>query len=199
MTMATILVGWAVPADGSTKSRVYSRASRPKSTTQRSPSKSALRIPTPCPARFTMASLRKCLWAILADFYTALTPRRPPSPSQANWISVRESWKALDLATALHSVTYQSGGITFRREAFVSHPDQVMVLKFSADRPGACTGTVQLRGAHKVTTAAAGTSLTFAGSLNNGLKYEAKLLALNDGGTLPIGRGAGGEKGYNSG
>ncbi len=103
--------------------------------------------------------------------------------------NVQNYRRSLDLATAIHSVTYQSGGITFRREAFASHPDQVMVLRFSSDRPGACTGTVQLRGAHKETTAAAGTSLTFAGSLDNGLTYKAKLLALNDGGTLQAGDG----------
>jgi len=97
--------------------------------------------------------------------------------------------RSLDLATAIHAVTYQSGGVTYQREAFASHPDQVMVLRFTADRPGACTGTVRLQGAHKETTAAAGTTLTFAGSLDNGLKYEAKLLAVNDGGTLQAGDG----------
>jgi len=103
--------------------------------------------------------------------------------------SVQNYRRSLDLATAIHTVTYQSGAVTFQREAFASHRDQVMVLKFSADRPGACTGTVQLRGAHKEITAATGTSLTFAGSLDNGLKYEAKLLALNEGGTLQAGDG----------
>jgi len=98
--------------------------------------------------------------------------------------AIQDYRRSLDLSTAIHNVTYQSGGVTFRREAFVSHADQVMVLKFWADRPGACTGIVQLQGAHKEATAAAGTSLTFAGTLVNGLKYEAKLLALNDGGTL---------------
>ena len=97
--------------------------------------------------------------------------------------------RSLDLATAIHSVTYQSGGVTFRREAFASHPDQVMVLTFSADRPSACTGLVRLKGAHKEATVAAGNSLTFAGALDNGLKYEAKLVALNDGGTLQAGDG----------
>jgi alpha-L-fucosidase 2 len=92
--------------------------------------------------------------------------------------------RSLDLATAVHTVSYRSGAVTFQREAFASHPDQVMVLRFSADRPGACTGTVQLQGAHKETTTAAGTSLAFTGTLENGLKYEAKLVALNDGGTL---------------
>jgi len=92
-------------------------------------------------------------------------------------------------AEGVVSTTYQSGGVTFRREAFASHPDQVMVLTFSADRPGACTGTVRLKGAHKEATAAAGNSLTFTGALVNGLKYEAKLVALNNGGTLQAGDG----------
>jgi alpha-L-fucosidase 2 len=103
--------------------------------------------------------------------------------------AVQNYRRSLDLATAVHTVTYQVGGVTFRREAFASHPDQVMVLRFSADRPGACTGTVQLQGAHKEMTAAAGSSLTFAGTLEDGLKYEAKLVALNDGGTLQAGDG----------
>jgi alpha-L-fucosidase 2 len=103
--------------------------------------------------------------------------------------AVQNYRRSLDLATAVHTVTYQVGGVTFRREAFASHPDQVMVLRFSADRPGACTGTVQLQGAHKEMTAAAGSSLTFAGTLEDGLKYEAKLVALNDGGTLQSGDG----------
>ncbi|HEY5480396.1 MAG TPA: glycoside hydrolase family 95 protein [Verrucomicrobiae bacterium] len=103
--------------------------------------------------------------------------------------AVQNYRRSLDLATAVHTVTYQVGGVTFRREAFASHADQVMVLKFSADRPGACTGTVQLQGAHKEMTAAAGSSLTFAGTLEDGLKYEAKLVALNDGGTLQSGDG----------
>ena len=103
--------------------------------------------------------------------------------------AVQNYRRSLDLATAIHTVTYQSGGVTFRREAFASHPDQVMVLRFSADRPGACTGTVQLQGAHKEMTAAAGSSLTFAGTLEDGLKYEAKLVALYDGGTLQAGDG----------
>ena len=101
--------------------------------------------------------------------------------------AVQNYRRSLDLATAIHNVTYQAGGVTFRREAFASHPGGVMVLKFSADRPGACSGTVQLQGAHKETTAAVGNALAFTGALANGLKYETKLVALHDGGTLQAG------------
>ena len=59
-------------------------------------------------------------------------------------LDVQNYRRALDLATAVHTVTYQAGGITYRREAFASQPDQVMVLKFSADRPASCSGVVRL-------------------------------------------------------
>ncbi len=99
--------------------------------------------------------------------------------------AVQNYRRSLDLSTAIHQVAYQSGGVTFRREAFASHPDQLIVLRFTADHPGACTGTVYLQGAHKETAAAAsGSTLTFAGALDNGLKYEAKLVALNEGGAV---------------
>ena len=97
--------------------------------------------------------------------------------------------RALDLATATHSVTYRSGGVTFRREAFASNPDGVMVLRFSADRPGSHSGTVQLVGTHKETTVAAGNALQFSGEFDNGLKYVTKMAVVSDGGTIQAGDG----------
>lgn len=92
--------------------------------------------------------------------------------------------RALDLATATHRVSYRTGGVRHQREAFASQPDRVMVLQFSADRPGACSGVVRLQGAHRETTAASGNTLRFAGTLDNGLKYETRLAALNEGGSV---------------
>jgi alpha-L-fucosidase 2 len=43
---------------------------------------------------------------------------------------------------------------------------------------------VMLKGTHNEKTQGADNSLTFTGALSNGLKYEAKLVALNDGGTI---------------
>jgi len=90
--------------------------------------------------------------------------------------------RELDLAAALHTVSYRSGDVTYRREAFVSHADQVMVLRFSGDRPAACSATLRLAGAHKETTSVEGNALGFRGVLGNGLKYEAKVVVLNEGG-----------------
>jgi len=92
--------------------------------------------------------------------------------------------RSLDLGTAVHTVTYKIGGVCYRREAFASHADGVIALRFSADRPGSYTGVITLSDAHKQTTHAGANSLDFAGALDNGLKYEAKILALHDGGSV---------------
>ena len=42
----------------------------------------------------------------------------------------------LDLATATAHVSYASGGVTFSREVFASAPDQVIVVRLTASRPG---------------------------------------------------------------
>jgi alpha-L-fucosidase 2 len=45
----------------------------------------------------------------------------------------------LDLATATAHVSYTSSGITFEREVFASAPDQVIVVRLTANRPGQIT------------------------------------------------------------
>lgn len=45
--------------------------------------------------------------------------------------------RSLDLSTAIASVSYAQAGITYKREAFVSHPDKALVIHLSADKPGA--------------------------------------------------------------
>jgi alpha-L-fucosidase 2 len=42
----------------------------------------------------------------------------------------------LDLTTATAHVSFSSGGVTFSREVFASAPDQVIVVRLTASRPG---------------------------------------------------------------
>src|SRR5678816_2453596 len=42
----------------------------------------------------------------------------------------------LDLATATAHVSYVGSGVTFSREVFASAPDQVIVVRLTASRPG---------------------------------------------------------------
>jgi len=90
----------------------------------------------------------------------------------------------LDLGSALAHVSYQSGGVNFRREYFCSHADGVLVVRLTADRPGSYTGSVELRDSHEAPTGAKKNQLAFAGALDNGMKYEAQLVAVPEGGTL---------------
>lgn len=44
--------------------------------------------------------------------------------------------RELDLDRAVSTVTYKIDGVTYRREVFSSFPDQVIVVRITADRPG---------------------------------------------------------------
>jgi alpha-L-fucosidase 2 len=51
--------------------------------------------------------------------------------------------RALDLDTATASVSYEVNGVRFERELFSSFPNQVLVVRLKASKPGAnlCVGT----------------------------------------------------------
>ncbi len=98
--------------------------------------------------------------------------------------------RALSLADAEHRVTFRKDGVTHTRTAFASHPDNVIVLRCTADRAGSVSGTVKLQGAHGETTKAEGNELSFAGSLKNGLEYEARARVLAKGGKVQARDGA---------
>ncbi len=90
----------------------------------------------------------------------------------------------LDLHNALAHVTYTANGIHYTRELFASHPANLIVVRLTADKPGAYTGTIELADAHEAKTTATDNSLTIARALPNNLHYETALLANNDGGSL---------------
>ncbi len=104
--------------------------------------------------------------------------------------------RELDLGRAVHTVSYTRGGVNFRREYFASHPANVMVFRFTADKTGAYSGSVLLTDMHQGKVVADGNRLTSSGSLagykfeDNGtnysiaLDYEAQVLILNDGGSV---------------
>ncbi len=54
--------------------------------------------------------------------------------------------RQLDLATATAKVTYRVGSVVYTREAFVSPVDQVVVVRLSADAPGAVSLSAELSG-----------------------------------------------------
>ena len=96
--------------------------------------------------------------------------------------------RELNLRDAVHTVTYTADGATYRREVFSSFPDQVLVMRLTASRPGRITGSVRLTDAHKADVTVTGNRLTVAGSLTNGVKYAAEALVLTEGGEVSDGR-----------
>jgi alpha-L-fucosidase 2 len=55
---------------------------------------------------------------------------------QAGHEAATDYRRELRLEDAVATVSYRVGDTTFRREAFVSQPDQVLVVELTADRPG---------------------------------------------------------------
>lgn len=52
--------------------------------------------------------------------------------------------RELDMDSAMARAIYESGGIHFTREVFASYPDQVLVMRISADRPGSVSLSARL-------------------------------------------------------
>lgn len=92
--------------------------------------------------------------------------------------------RGLDIADAVHRVRYEQGGVEYLRETFASHADGVVVMRITASKPGALSGTVALRDAHEAKPVTAGNVLSLSGSLENGLKYEARVKVAARGGAV---------------
>ncbi len=112
--------------------------------------------------------------------------------------------RTLDLKRAVHLVNYASSGVNYRREAFASCPAKVIAFRFTADQPGALSGTVTLTDMHAGKISADGNRLVSSGSLAGykyqggsankndrqpyaiALQYEAQMLVQNQGGKVRV-------------
>jgi alpha-L-fucosidase 2 len=92
--------------------------------------------------------------------------------------------RELNLGDALAKVSYTANGVKFRREFFCSHPAGVLAAQFSADKKAAYSGSIELADGHVGKVVVAGNRFTVTGTLDNGMKFEWQVLALNQGGTV---------------
>ncbi|MBS1722902.1 MAG: glycoside hydrolase N-terminal domain-containing protein [Armatimonadetes bacterium] len=104
--------------------------------------------------------------------------------------------RELDLTTASTLVEYKHGGVSFRRQAVCSYPDQVIAIRLTADKPGSINFAATLDGRTNVkahtdaeysvssrepqTIVLRGKTASYAGG--SGLTYEARLRVVTDGG-----------------
>ena len=127
------------------------------------------------------------------------------------WISLPESGsvtnyrRALDLSTAMVTVNYTANGVAYRRELFASAPDQVVVLRLTADQPGRLTGELEWQDAHGDTVKApslkipgddflghdfvlqtSSDTLLAKGALSNRLRFATGFRILHEGGQVDL-------------
>jgi alpha-L-fucosidase 2 len=101
--------------------------------------------------------------------------------------------RTLNLEDAVASMEFTRGGITFTREMFVSAPDQVMVLRLSANRSKQISFEARLDRPERFKTDGDGDDgLLMTGQLDdglggkNGLHYAARIRVLNRGGQVSV-------------
>lgn len=125
---------------------------------------------------------------------------------------VSEYRRELDISRAVHTVTYRSGGVKHTRTAFASHPAQVMVFRFTAEKPGSLSGRVTMDNVHELPATAQGDTLTLTGDTsgfffwklqtsdpkrlfsdreyasdkNIDLDFEARVRVMHDGGSIRL-------------
>ena len=61
-------------------------------------------------------------------------------------------YRELDISKAISNVTYQVDGVNFTREYFISNPDQIMVVKLTADQKSALNFSVKFNSLLKFKT-----------------------------------------------
>jgi alpha-L-fucosidase 2 len=100
----------------------------------------------------------------------------------------RDYHRELDMMTGVVTVTYEQGGIHFRREVFVSYPDQVMVVRLTSDQKGKISFKARLTRPERFETGIMDGQLVMSGRMDNGqggdgMGYMARVKAINKGGS----------------
>jgi alpha-L-fucosidase 2 len=104
--------------------------------------------------------------------------------------SVTEYRRSLDLDTAIATTSYRVNGVLYTRQSFASHPDRVIVVRLSCQRPGRLAFTVRLTTPHKSSevVSADDNSLLLSGRVTNGAtKFASHLRIMDTDGNTAIG------------
>ncbi len=103
-------------------------------------------------------------------------------------IGMKNYHRTLSLDSAMVTVGFDKDGVNYERDYFASFPDSVMVIRFSADKPGmqnlvfSYGNNPEAEGEIKSDSE---NSLLYVGQLkNNNMKFALRIKAINTGGTL---------------
>jgi alpha-L-fucosidase 2 len=98
--------------------------------------------------------------------------------------------RELDIAEAIARVIYTANQVNFTREIFSSAPDQALLIRITADKPGAITFTARLsRPGDKALIKAVNNEIVMDEHIGNGtgVKMETRLRLISEGGTISSG------------
>ncbi|GEO04144.1 alpha/beta hydrolase [Adhaeribacter aerolatus] len=101
--------------------------------------------------------------------------------------TVTDYRRELDLENAVARTSYVANRIKYTREIFSSAPDQVLVVRLTADKPGALSFNIKVsRPGDKANITATGNEITMQEHVNNGVgvKMVTRIKVLNEGGAL---------------
>jgi alpha-L-fucosidase 2 len=92
-------------------------------------------------------------------------------------------YRELDLNDAVVRVRYTQNGVNYEREIFTSYPGQVMVARFTADKPGQISFNCSMTRPERFSTHSEDDQLVMSGALSDGkggdnLHYMARLKAV---------------------
>lgn len=89
----------------------------------------------------------------------------------------------LDIEQSIAGVNYRAKDVTYRREYFASFPDNVIVMRFAADKKAKISFALDWKDAHGARPVVEENQLSVAGKLTL-LSYEARLKVLLEGGSI---------------
>ena len=94
--------------------------------------------------------------------------------------------RSLDISNGIHQTAFIQNGIQYKRDAFASYPDQVLVFRYTATEKGAFCGKISLTSAQGAISKANQNSIHFEGVMANKLKYAAVLRIQHQGGKIKV-------------
>jgi alpha-L-fucosidase 2 len=105
--------------------------------------------------------------------------------------AVSDYRRELDMSRAVATVRYRQGDAVFTREAFVSFPAKVLVVRLTCDKPGRVSFTAALDRIAAAKTEAAGDDVVLRGRADDGeptagTRFLGQLRVVNDGGRRAV-------------
>ncbi len=94
--------------------------------------------------------------------------------------------RSLDISNGIHQTAFIQNGIQYKRDAFASYPDQVLVFRYTATEKWAFCGKISLTSAQEAISKANQNSIHFEGVMANKLKYAAVLRIQHQGGKIKV-------------